>query len=305
MASLSASALIKNDWRVEVFIDKYSKRDKFELVGGQKVELLYTDENRNILAGRKLDELSKLVFFDARGNKYKLSNIQKNKEFGGKGEGFGINIELREIDSLNKQLDEVKKTLKKSTVPLRVGKKIYEVTYCEKTAGTPKSDFHLYDINGKEVVWMSHKEGSKPKDFQQWGGMTEKEVPVFKHKESQEFIKIMQKMFPKGLPNATTIAKKIKDPTLKKYSVYGIKYGGPLGQQNVSLVLQGPLKLVKKGNAWEIDANHVHFNGEDITGGFEPVFMAIYKGDRSNFNVKGARFGISPLESRKITVLLP
>lgn len=304
MASLSGKELLKYDWRVEVFLEKYKTHSPFELVGGKKVELLYEEDKYKTIAKRVQSELNNLEFFDSSGNKYKLSNLLKNREFGGKGEGFGVNIEMREIDSLNKQLNEAKKKLKKSTVPVKVGNKIYEVSECNKTDGTPKSDFHLLDIDGKEVVWISHKDGSKPKDFQQWGGMSEKEVPVYKHPETQKFIKQMQAMFPKGIPNATTVAKKIKDKKLKNFSVYGIGFGGPLGRQNVSMLVQGPIKLVQKGKYFEIESNHVHYNNDIIDGGFEPVFMAMFKGDRSSFGVKGARFGISPLESRKITIML-
>jgi hypothetical protein len=63
--------------------------------------------------------------------------------------------------------------------------------------------------------------------------------------------------------------------------------------------LQGPIKVKKVGNFYELDANNVHLNGDEITGGFEPVFMAMYKGDRSNFGIRGARFVIQSLESRK------
>ena len=37
---------------------------------------------------------------------------------------------------------------------------------------------------------------------------------------------------------------------------------------------------------------------------FEPVLMALYKGDRSNFGVTGARFAIQPMGSRKITQMV-
>ena len=72
-------------------------------------------------------------------------------------------------------------------------------------------------------------------------------------------------------------------------------------KQNVRVVLQGPVELRKVGKNWEFTANHAHENGEDITGEFEPVMMAIYKGDRSNFGVAGARFAIQPKGSRKVT----
>ena len=79
-------------------------------------------------------------------------------------------------------------------------------------------------------------------------------------------------------------------------AVYGNGYSGSLGIQNVSIVLQGPVTL--KGS--KLSANHVHENGETITGDYEPVFMAMYKGpDRNDFGVKKTRVVISPLGGRK------
>jgi hypothetical protein len=48
-----------------------------------------------------------------------------------------------------------------------------------------------------------------------------------------------------------------------------------------------------------LTANHVHLNGESVdAGGFEPVLMAIYKGDRSDAGVRGTRIVISPIGGR-------
>ena len=61
-------------------------------------------------------------------------------------------------------------------------------------------------------------------------------------------------------------------------------------------------KQVKKdGVGYELNSEHVLENGEAITGDYEPVLMAIYKGDRSQFGLKGARFVIQPKASRGVT----
>jgi hypothetical protein len=66
------------------------------------------------------------------------------------------------------------------------------------------------------------------------------------------------------------------------------------------MLLQGPVKLVKKGKHYELSANHVHYNGDSVDGdGYDPVLMAIYKGDRSDAGVKGTRIVISPVGGRK------
>lgn len=84
-------------------------------------------------------------------------------------------------------------------------------------------------------------------------------------------------------------------------SVYGNEYGGLYSRQNTTLMLQGSVKLTKAGSNYKITAYHTHLNGEDMTGDYEPVFMAIYKGDRSDFGVAGTRIVIAPKGCRKIT----
>jgi hypothetical protein len=87
-------------------------------------------------------------------------------------------------------------------------------------------------------------------------------------------------------------------------SVYGNEYGNKFGRQNTTLMLQGDVNLSKKGLNYEITATHTHVNGDDMTGDYEPVFMAIYKGDRSDFGIKGTRVVIAPVGSRKVTSII-
>lgn len=213
--------------------------------------------------------------------------------------------EAEEIVSLNKQFEKIKEETGFDYIPFKVKNKIYNVVKCVNTPGTPKSDFHLIDTDGKECIWISHKAGSGAKDFQQWGGVSSKEAEIYNHKETQEFIQNMHDMFPDGImPNKTTIMKKIKSKILRLKSVYGKEYipNGKLGRQNVTFVLQGNVKVVKDGEYYTLKATNTHINGDDITGDFEPVFMSIYKGDRSNLGIKGMRVGIQPIASRKYNI---
>lgn len=305
MSSLSPAQLLKYDWRVQKFLEKYKNNEKFELNSGSFVNLAFEQQKYDILARKNNSEYQKLEFTDARvkTRKYKLSSFKKTVEFGGKppGGGAGVGIEMREINSINEQLYEIMGTTGKKSVEVIIKNKKFYIAKCIKTGpGDPKSDFSLLDESGTAVAFISHKEGSTARDFQQWGGMTQAEIQG--HPESQMFIKQMQEKYPDGIPNATTVAKKIKDERLKHMSVYGVAFNptGTYNIENVSLVLQGPIKLRRYGSGYKFHANHEHENGERITGDFEPVFMAIYKGDRSNFGVKGARFAIQPRGSRKV-----
>jgi hypothetical protein len=213
----------------------------------------------------------------------------------------GTAKEDAQLASLQKQIqDELSKT-DLMELKIKIGNKYYAVAGAATTPGTPKSDFHLLNNKGIEVVWISHKDGSKAKDFQQWGGMSARAEPeIAKHKETQKFINDVKKEFGGVMPRATTVARPVKDKNLMGMSVYGNKYkSGVLGRQNVTILLQGPVKLVKSKNYYELESNHTSINGDIMTGDYAPVFMAIYKGDRNNFGVKGARFAIQPKASRK------
>lgn len=302
MAQLSASELRKYDWRPEVFIRKLQEQSPFEISGGQKVILVAPKNAEKILRSGSVKELNDLKFGDTKGNIYKLTDFVKNQDFGGKGERGGTIKEDRALSSLRDQIEEAKKKQKSSTINVKIKNKTYKVYDAASTPGTPKSDFHLLNVNNEEVVWISHKDGRTEKDFQQWGGMSQRSEPaIYSHQEVQSFIRDLKNLYPDGLPNATTLARKIKDDRLKNMSVYGNEFGGSYSRQNVTITLQGNISLTQSGQNYELTAYHTHVNGEELQGGYEPCFMAIFKGDRSDFGVKGTRIVIAPIGSRKIT----
>lgn len=300
MANLSGREIYKYAFRVEVFIKKYTTKDPFTLTNGKKTVLV---QNNNVIeALQKELPTTNLELLSEDGTIYKFKDLMKTPEFGGKGAGASTAKEDRELLSLQKQLEDIKRDTASASVPIKIGTKIYHVEGAESTPGTPKSDFHLLDTNGKECVWISHKDGRRPNDFQQWGGISQRAEPtIFKHPETQAFITDLKEMFPDGLPRATSLHRKIKDKNLKMMSVYGNQYHTNVeGRQNVSILIQGPVKLVKKGAHYLFESNHIHYNGDSVDSqGFEPVFMAIYKGDRSDAGVKGTRIVIMPIEGRK------
>jgi hypothetical protein len=306
MTNLSAPELIKRPWRAGVIIKKITERSSFDLAKGGKAILIADKDLLSKLQAatdsRNSTFINSFLLIDSKAGKtYKITDLVKTSEFGGKGDRGGTIKEDRELESLNQQIDEAKKRLGSSTIPVKVGNKIYNVFRAESTPGTPKSDFHLIDNDGKEIVWISHKDGRGPKDFQQWGGISQnKEPTIFLHPETQKFITELKSVYPTGLPPATSLYQKIKDKKLKMLSVYGNKYGSSQGQQNVSILLQGPIQLVKSGSNYVLSANHVHYNGDSVDAdGFEPVLMAIFKGDRSDAGIKGTRIVISPIAGRK------
>lgn len=301
MANLSAKEIRKYDYRPEVFIKKIKTKSPFEVAGGKKVTLFAPNNYEKILRSGTAVQLNELRFATTSDTAYKLSDFVKTPEFGGKGEGASTAKEDAALMSLRKQIRAAKKKEGSATINIRIGTTTYKVSDAESTPGTPKSDFHLLGPDGKEVAWISHKDGSTERDFQQWGGMSERVEPkIFGHPETQKFINDMLKLYPKGLPSATTVARKIKNLQLKNMAVYGNEFGGNYSRQNVTLMLQGSVLLSKNGSSYRITATNTHDNGDTMSGGYEPVFMAIYKGDRSDFGIKGTRVVIAPYGCRKI-----
>ena len=237
MQKLTARELLKYDWRVELFIKKYKNKDPFELANGSKVVFVYDKNNEMALKKRDQAELNRLRFLDTKGREYRLGDVGKSREFGGKGAGFGTVKEDRELQALIDEIDKIKASIGSATVPIKIGKVVHQVFTAASTPGTPKSDFHLLDLDGKEIVWISHKDGKTQKDFQQWGGISQRAEPkIFAHPEVKKFLEDLKNLWDDGIPRATSVYRKIKDDKLKKMSVYGNENRSPganPGRQNV------------------------------------------------------------------------
>lgn len=301
--ALSPRQLQKDGARLQAFIRKYETGQPFVPVNGDwdkpSIKLEVEPEKLEML---KRGEFPK-NFKTTDGKLLSWGALEKTSEFGGRGAGFSTRDEDTALTQVNDLLDQMKQG--KSEINLVIGDKTVPVAKFVTTPGTPKSDFHAVDANGNEVAWISHKKGSRASDFGQWGGMSDKEMsqvyntfPEAKE-EILAFARDVIKKFPDGaITRATTLARKIKNGKLRAIAVYGNNFGGDRGQQNVDLVIQGD--PIFKGNRL-LATGSAHTNGERLEGDFEPVLMAMYKGDRDNFGVKGARFSIYPAGGRKIS----
>lgn len=290
--NLSPSQLFRYPWRVELFLEKYLKEEPFQLMNGSQVELVYSPDIVKLIEAQRIEDLRKPILHGKDSEVYRLGDLEKTKEFGGRGKGAGTVIEDRQIESFQQyELDK----------PIKIASTYYSVQSLEKTPGTPKSDLHFLS-NEKEVVWISHKDGKHPRDFQQFGGLTE--APIISEWETRKFIEDIRQYQPNGLQRATTIARKISNDHLKMKSVYGVDYGKQLGRQNVTLVVQGNLELVSNGGFYSINSNSIHVNGEPMLNRYEPVLMCTYRTDRNQFNVANARFSISPIGGKRISMFV-
>lgn len=289
--------LTKNSSRLERFLDMVKSGSEFLTVKG--VMVIDKKEYGRLAIEMPKKGYNTTIKAGATTLKYP-TDFYKTSEFGGKGKGSGVLKEDFELKSLQKQIEKAKIADGVQAINVRINGKTYEVADAQSTPGTPKSDFHLVDIAGKEVVWISHKDGSLPKDIQQWGGISSKKEPeISAHPETKQFVADLKTRFPEGVSSGYSGYRKIKDSKLKFMSVYGNNYGGAFGRQNVTILLQGPVKLVKTGKIYTLSANHVHFNGEVLDNTpYEAVLSARY-GDRSDAGVFRARIVIMSIEARK------
>lgn len=223
----------------------------------------------------------------------------KSTEFGGKGIGSGTTAEDAALTSFRKVLEEVMATTGEPYVPIKINGRVVNAVGVESTPGTPKSDFHVLDASGKEALWISHKDGSSAKDFQQWGGLTELDKKFPNHREIKKFIDDVLEKSGGELTGEASYARPIKDQALILCAVYGVDYATKRpGRQNVDVLLQGPVKLKKVGNYYEFTSNHTTYNGEIPTGDYSAQFF-VRKGDRSNFGIKNGRFMVAPKALRR------
>lgn len=303
MATLSPIELAKRN-NFNIFLSRIRSGKDFTLSesSGSKIKL-----DKSILT-----QLTSITHFDrfksgrsimlptTNGQYVSITQIYKDSEFSGRTQATTAQ-EDAQIIRINQQLREIFDNLGTDFIPLKVGDTIYNVGFCESTPGTPKCDFHFKGSSGY-VGHVSHKAGLGAKAFQQWSGTSVRVEPIiFNHPETQAFINTLQQMYPNGIPQATTVGRRIQDETLKKMAVYGSGYGGARGENNVDVTMQGVLNIQNRIRYYELTcASHKLNNGDNITGTYEPVFLAVYKGDRSDHGIRGARVIIQPIGGRNI-----
>lgn len=220
------------------------------------------------------------------------------------GKTGGLDVEAKAMAALQ---DAIMGAMVASGGPITIKmphRTVSGITGVAKTPGTPNSDFHCLDKNKKPVIFISHKKGKAPTDFQQWGGLTEDAIAS--NPLVQEFGVAAKAEYGESIPRGESlsadIGNSIEAKNLKMMSVFGVdSLTRKWGVNCVDVVIQGDpgLEATAKGVYKFTASGHVHFYGEIPTGGFEPVLALIYKGDRTNLGIKGARGSIQPKAGRK------
>ena len=331
MATLSIKQLRKRDNFV-TFRTKIVKKEDFVMPeSGIAYKIGYksqTEHNKFIKSlfgsssGGSLDKLEKWYantkgFPAYYGNKQisvTWTKIHKDSSFGGK-QTTGTEKEDIQLARLIKLINEAKDKIGEDSITVRFkGKSWKGIAGAESTPGTPKSDFHLTDVDGNAKVFISHKDGSGVKDFSQWGGISKKadgknpadKGIISQDKEVLDFVEAIQARFPVGsrFPRGVTLARKIRGRNLKNRAVYGPSYkAGAKGSiDNCDMLLQGTIDLKRHGKTktFIISASgSEHLNGDTMTGQAAPVLMVMFKGvTREDFGIIGARFSIYPVGGR-------
>lgn len=229
-------------------------------------------------------------------------DFYKTGQFGGKGAGSQTAAEDRNLKIFR---DEIKAVLDKSGelyFNLNIGDRTVKCADCITVPAppgrAPKADFAIVDPEGNQVAWISHKDGSKPQHFQQYGGLSDSAFASIT--EVKKFMEDIIKLFPDGLKSGVSLQRIVKDRTVIMKSVYGVNFGkSERGINNVDEFHQGSMSLTRSGNTYKISSVHSGKNGSMLKGvGYEAIYFARYTTDRGA-NIAGkfvgkARIGVFP-----------
>jgi hypothetical protein len=252
----------------------YSNRFKGTMESGQIVELLYPKD------------------------------FYKTEQFGGKGAGSGTAAEDRNLKIFRSEIRKVLDKTSELYFMLDIGGRKVKCSDCITVPAppgrAPKADFAIIDPEGNHVAWISHKDGSRPQDFQQYGGLS---GPAFaSSSEVKKFMTDLSKLYPNGLESGISIQRPVEDKKVIMKSIYGIDFGSSTrGINNVDEFHQGSMSLNKLGESYKIKSVHSGKNGDVIKGsGYEPIYFARFTTDRGanicNIFVGKARIGVFPAD---------
>jgi len=287
--------------RFEVIANKIKDGSPFELVGGESTPLQFIDPPhletfasidveaiKNLAKGTNVNTFK--FFKDDANNQYSISDLLKNKEFGGKGKGSGTIVEDANLMLLNRIITQLVEE-NNGPIDVKVNGKIYKgIVGAKSQFGTPKSDFNLVDANGKPLVFISHKKaggkGPSGRDFIRWSGYT-----MYKdHPEVKRFNQALEKFLVdnnlESLPKQSRFISPIEDDNLIQKLIYGPEFGKEYSKDNVNIILQGKITLSPDGKGvYKLGAEHVESPPSIPQGDYQPYLTSAYRGDYKMFGI--------------------
>ena len=233
---------------------------------------------------------NKLFLYDESGKKYSITAVAKTKELGGKGIGGTLGPERAAIASLEEQFAQIGKP-----ITVIVGGESYpNITGVTNVKENQKADFALVDDKGPRI-FISYKPGSSVKDIISYGGITGESANT---EEVSKFINAVKAKATdlKGLGYEFGVP--LTDETVALKAIYGSNYGADYGINNVQALMQGDVKLVAKGDSYELVSNHTIYSPTIPDGSYEPYLNARFAGDRNQFGIQHCRMGVVPKGAR-------
>jgi hypothetical protein len=227
-------------------------------------------------------------FIDNNKKPLNINGLLKSVPFGGKGKGTGTEKEDIALAGINQELN--------TSGPINVhviGNTYKGITKAETVKGVPKADFTLNTENGP-VVFLSHKDGSTAKDFQQYGGFKGLE----EYKEVKAFVESVRTATNGELVGKQSFKRALLSEEVKRKAVYGLGFGDKeFHNNNCQAILQGPVKFeAQESGDYTITSNHQVSNPDIPSGLYEPMLYVTFRSDRNNMGIKNARFGIYPAD---------
>ena len=173
-----------------------------------------------------------------------------------------------------------------------------------------KSDFALINGGNQKVFFISHKSGTTPESFSQYGGISERSGSVInQHPEVQNYLNKLYDLYSDAISKSNNkkfitnpfdqngrlkngVYSFIEDDNLIGYSVYGPNFGRSFGIENVHMIAQGEFifKPIKDDNG---DIYYkLYFSGSQVfnpdvskfknkDSGYRAVLLTTYRRDRS------------------------
>ena len=306
--NLSRGQLKKYESRVRKFVEQILAQTPFETIDGEVINVTSlidgsTEFNLQSDAQEMIDSIiSNQGTLLVKGNIddkdiiLNSNKLKKTADYGGRGAGSGTKVEdaalADAVFGLNKLNDG-------KAVDISFNGVVYnDIVTATTVPKTPKADFSFDNSKGERVIFISHKAGSKAKDFQQYGGVT----LMADHPEVKSFVDAVKENLqdPNQMEPGRGFRRKVKDPELIRKIVYGFDFQPKenYGINNVQGLLQGPLRFTKIDKEdtgepiYELSSNHTILNPNLPEGEYEAYFYVTMRRNRNQFGIKDARFGV-------------
>lgn len=310
---LKITDLRKDENRVLMFLKKIRENEPFATTAKGDVTIpksQYDDIQSFMQAdgGKYPARATKLVVSTSGGRLTIPGDFLKTGEFGGRGAGSGTNAETMAMNHFNENLNKILAREGVPQIKLRINGRTVMCAAMVKTEGKyqgyePKSDMTIIDDKGRPTAYISHKAGRSAKDYQQYGGLSDKALPpkFRNNKAVKSFMGSVLKQRPDGLKSGDSFYRVLTDQQLVRMMMYGPEYGRKPSISNVDEFHLGNMELKGRGEGpYTIESTHKGTNGDIPTGDFQAVLFIRYQARRGDARaagevVKNARVGVFPI----------